>query len=122
MSLKVPGSGPSWFQATKCAPRRETELSLGPGWPECRAVYGSAGDAEAGGLAAIHADTTAMARTAARYIAALFDGTHSRDMALEVVPEAMAINLATARAPRAPRKSKSQKGFWPGPTCWSSRA
>jgi len=62
------------------------------------AVYGSAGDAEAGGLAAIHADTTAMARTAARYVAALFDGTHSRDMALELGPEVFAINLGTARA------------------------
>jgi len=61
-------------------------------------VFGSAGDAESGGLAAIHADTTAMARMASHYIAALFDGTHSRNMALEAGPVSMVINLATARA------------------------
>ena len=60
-------------------------------------LYGSAGDAEAGGLAAHYTETAEMARSAARYVTAIMSGTHPGDLPMETGPNALAINLITAR-------------------------
>lgn len=61
-------------------------------------LYGAAGFAEAGGLAAVYADVKAMAKTAGAIAAEVLRGAHPRDVPMRTGPEVVAINLDVARA------------------------
>ena len=61
-------------------------------------LYGAAGFAEAGGLAAVYADVKAMAKTAGAIAAEVLRGAHPRDVPMRTGPDVVAINLDVARA------------------------